>query len=81
MKRSKILIIITASALLLAGTPAKAQDIKSMEPEMSDYIALLNAAGYEVFNFDISSLKYDTYSIQFIIQEFVDGKMISDTPR
>lgn len=80
MKRSLLPIILAAFAIFVAAGPAKAQDIKRLEPEMSDYIALLTAAGYEVFNFDISSLKDDTYSIQFIIQEFVDGKMISDTP-
>ena len=45
---------------------------------MSDYIALLNAAGYEVFNFDISSLKDDTYSISFVIHEYNNGELVSD---
>jgi len=45
---------------------------------MSDYIALLNAAGYEVFNFDISSLKDDTYSISFVIHEYNNGELVSN---
>ena len=63
MKRSKLMTIIAAFTMFMTAVPAMAQDIKSIEPEMSDYIALLNAAGYEVFNFDISSLKDDTYSL------------------
>lgn len=78
MKRSSILIIISAFAIFVAAGPAKAQDIKRLEPEMSDYIALLNAAGYEVFNFDISSLKDDTYSISFVIHEYNNGELVSD---
>lgn len=80
MKRSKLMTIIAAFTMFMTAVPAMAQDIKSIEPEMSDYIALLNAAGYEVFNFDISSLKDDTYSIQFMTQEYVDGKLASEQP-
>lgn len=78
MKRSLLPILISAFAIFVAAGPAKAQDIKRLEPEMSDYIALLNAAGYEVFNFDISSLKDDTYSISFVIHEYNNGELVSD---
>ena len=57
-----------------------AQELKRTQPDISDYIPLLNAAGYEVFTFDLSSLKDDTYNIEFVIREYVDGVLVSGSP-
>ena len=57
---------------------ANAQELKRTEPDLSDYIPLLNAAGYEVFTFDISSLKEETYNIEFIIREYAGGALVED---
>ena len=57
---------------------ANAQELKRTEPDLSDYIPLLNAAGYEVFTFDISSMKEETYNIEFIIREYAGGTLVED---
>lgn len=55
-----------------------AQELKRTEPDLSDYIPLLNAAGYEVFTFDISSMNEETYNIEFIIREYTGGTLVED---
>ena len=71
-------------AILLAVTifslHVNAQELKRTEPDFSDYIPLLNSAGYEVFTFDLSSLKDDTYNIEFVIREYVDGVLVTGSP-
>lgn len=68
--------------LILTGTifslGVHAQELKRTEPDFSDYIPLLNAAGYEVFTFDISSLKDETYNIEFIFQEYSKGVLVEN---
>lgn len=68
--------------IILAGTifslAVNAQELKRTEPDLSDYIPLLNAAGYEVFTFDLSSLKDETYNIEFIIREYSKGALVKD---
>ena len=56
-----------------------AQEIKQATPDFNDYIPLLKTAGYEVFTYDISSLKDDTYSLSFAIREYVNGELVSDS--
>ena len=55
-----------------------AQELKRTEADISDYIPLLNAAGYDVYTFDISSLKDETYNIEFIVREYVGGTLVED---
>lgn len=43
-----------------------------------DYIPLLNIAGYQVYTFDISSLKDETYNIEFDVREYVKGELVED---
>lgn len=57
---------------------ANAQEIKSMPSDISDYIPLLNSAGYLVYAFDISSLKNDTYDITFKVKEYANGELVSN---
>ena len=56
----------------------QAQELKRTEADISDYIPLLNAAGYDVYTFDISSLKDETYDIEFIVREYVGGTLVED---
>ena len=56
-----------------------AQEIKQTTPDYNDYIPRLKTAGYEVFTYDISSLKDDTYSLTLIIREYVNGELVSDS--
>ena len=55
-----------------------AQELKRTEPDWSDYIPLLNIAGYQVYTFDISSLKDETYNIEFDVREYVKGELVED---
>lgn len=57
---------------------ANAQEIKRSEPDVSDYIPLLNIAGYEVFTFDISSLNDETYNIELLVREYSGGALVED---
>ena len=60
---------------------AVAQEIKPGSSDFSDYISLLNDAGFEVYTFDISSLKEDTYSISFVLREYSKGELVSDSEK
>lgn len=60
------------------GLGLNAQELKRTEADISDYIPLLNAAGYDVYTFDISSLKDETYNIEFIVREYVNGALVED---
>ena len=73
--RHFIFIILTG---IIFSFSANAQEVKRTEPDISDYIPLLNAAGYDVYTFDISSLKDETYNIELIVREYVDGAMVED---
>ena len=75
--RHFIIPILTA---ILFSFSANAQELKRTEPDMSDYIPLLNAAGYEVYTFDISSLRDETYNIEFSVREYVDGALVENEP-
>ena len=70
--------------LLLAGLLAcanvGAQELKRMEPELSDYLPLLKRAGYEAFSFDITSLKGESYDILFTTKEYEKGEFKRDVP-
>ena len=72
-------IALLSGLLLCMG--ANAQELRRMEPEFSDYIPLLKAAGYEMFTFDISSLKDETYTIAFVTREYSKGELVSDSSR
>jgi len=76
MKRFFFILLTGA----LFSLHVNAQELKRTQPDISDYIPLLNAAGYEVFTFDLSSLKDDTYNIEFVIREYVDGVLVSGSP-
>ena len=74
MKRFFFILLIGA----IFSLHVNAQELKRTQPDISDYIPLLNAAGYEVFTFDLSSLKDDTYNIEFVTREYVDGELVSN---
>ena len=68
-------IILTG---VIFGFHANAQTLKRTEPDFSDYIPLLNVAGYQVYTFDISSLNEETYNIEFDVREYVKGELVED---
>ena len=63
---------------VIFGLHANAQALKRTEPDFSDYIPLLNVAGYQVYTFDISSLNEETYNIEFDVREYVKGELVED---
>ena len=65
---------------LLACANVGAQELKRMEPELSDYIPLLKRAGYEAYPFDISSLNGKSYDILFTTKEYEKGEYKRDVP-
>ena len=73
--RHFIFIILTGAVFCFN---ANAQALKRTEPDFSDYIPLLNAAGYDVYTFDISSLKDETYNIEFSVREYTKGVLVED---
>ena len=75
----KIACICLVAALL--GASAFAQELKPVTPEFSDYLPLLKASGYELFTYDISSLKDDTYTFVLEIREYVNGELVPPSER
>lgn len=72
---------LTAFTILLSSVSVQAQEIKRTAPSFDDFLPLLKSAGYELFSFDISSLKDNTYSITFVTEEYVDGVLVHDSSR
>ena len=56
-----------------------AQEIKKNETTINDYIPLLNAKGYQAYNFDVSKIKGRNVTVN--VREFVNGKEVEDSPR
>ena len=75
----KRFFFLLAFSLFFLNT--NAQEIKSVESSFEDYLPLLKDAGFEMFSFDISSLKDETYKISFVTKEYVDGKLVFDSYR
>ena len=53
---------------------AQSCSIKSVEPNLKDYIGLLNQAGYQVFSFDASSLNDGNYVITPEVRSYPGGE-------
>ena len=62
-------ILLSCCMLPLAYGSVSAQQIRSTEPDATDALWALQAAGYELFNFDLSDLKDKTYDIQIYLKE------------
>ena len=64
-------LLITALLALVAMTDW-AQEIKTNETTINDYIPMLNQKGYQAYSFDVSAIKGK--NVTFNVREFVDGK-------
>lgn len=73
-------ILLTVCAAYLTLGSISAQGIKSVEPDVANVIEALQAAGYELFNFDLSSLNDKTYEIEVFVKE-ADSAGIKEKPR
>ena len=74
MKRPLIAIL---TGLLLCMN-VNAQELKKATADFSDYISLLKKSGYEIYSFDISSLKDETYLISFMVKEYSNGELVCE---
>ncbi len=72
----KTIIMIMLTLVTMAG---QAQEIKKNETTINDYIPLLNAKGYQAYNFDVSAIK--GRNVEIYCREFVNGKEVDDSPR
>ena len=66
-------------AMLVLSCIAFGQQIKSKNVELNDLISLLGAAGYEIFNYDISEMLNERYDIVVVKKEFSAGKEIASS--
>ena len=71
LKNSVVMLV-----MLVLSCAAFGQQIKNKNVELDDWISLLGAAGYELFNYDVSEMLNERYNIVFIKKEFSAGKEI-----
>lgn len=65
--------------MLFLSCAAFGQQIKDKNIELDDFIALLGASGYELFNYDITEMLTKQYDITFVRKEFDAGKEIKSS--
>lgn len=70
--------LLSFSAMLLCIL-AHAQEIRPVKTDASDYVPMLNDAGFGVYAFDISSLNDNAYNISLVVSEYVNGKLVSES--
>ena len=73
MKRCLLIAVLLASSIF-----ARAQEIKPMKTDASDYVPMLKDAGFGVYAFDISSLNDNSYNISLVVSEYVNGELVSE---
>ena len=82
MKPTKLLFAITMAFATLCGF---AQEIKSVDTKFEDYqlvatfddcLSLLQQAGYNMFVYDISSLKDKATHVEFCVKEYENGNLV-----
>lgn len=62
-------VLLSGAVALFAFGTVSAQRIEPVEPDATDALGALQASGYELFHFDLSSLKDKTYAIQIYMNE------------
>ena len=62
----------------LVNVSAEADVLKPVDSTLSDYAALLRAAGYELYSFDISDLIDNQYTITVTVREYEGDSLIND---
>ena len=82
MKPTKLLFAITMAFATVCGF---AQEIKSVDTKFEDYqlvatfddcLSLLQEAGYNMFVYDISSLKDKATHVEFCVKEYENGNLV-----
>ena len=67
MKKTIIITILALTALT-----GQAQEIRTNEPTLDDYLQLLNAKGYIAYSFDTKDFKGK--SVEPVVMEYIKGK-------
>ena len=67
---------IITTLLALVALTGQAQEIRTNEPTLDDYLQLLNAKGYMAYSFDMKDFKGKQY--EPVIMEYVRGKEARD---
>ncbi len=84
MKPTKLLFAITMAFATVCGF---AQEIKSVDTKFEDYqlvatfddcLSLLQEAGYNMFVYDISSLKDKATHVEFCVKEYENGNLVDE---
>ena len=84
MKPTKLLFAITMAFATVCGF---AQEIKSVDTKFEDYqlvatfddcLSLLQQAGYNMFVYDISTLKDKATFVEFSVREYVNGNLVDE---
>jgi len=73
--------IFITFCMLVLSCATFGQQIKSKNVELNDLISLLGAAGYEIFNYDISEMLNERYDITIVQKEFLAGEEIATINR
>ena len=71
MKKTIITILLALTALV-----GQAQEIRTNEPTLDDYLQLLNAKGYIAYSFDMKDFKGKQY--EPVIMEYAKGQEAKD---
>ncbi|MBO4450902.1 MAG: DUF5041 domain-containing protein [Bacteroidaceae bacterium] len=71
MKKTILIAILALTALT-----GQAQEIRTSEPTLDDYLQLLNAKGYIAYSFDTQDFKGK--SVEPVVMEYVKGKEARD---
>ena len=71
MKKTIIITLLTLVAIM-----TQAQEIRTNEPTLDDYLQLLNAKGYIAYSFDTKDFKGK--SVEPVVMEYVKGKEARD---
>lgn len=74
MKKTFITFCVTVLPFFTFG-----QAIKPQKPDVDDLMTLLNAAGYEIFSYDITEMLKERYEIVLIKKEFKAGNEIGSS--
>ena len=67
---------IITTLLALVALAGQAQEIRTNEPTLDDYLQLLNAKGYIAYSFDMKDFKGKQY--EPVIMEYAKGKEAKD---
>ena len=76
-----ILVTLFVAACSSTREIKNQQQVKKTDATADDYISLFNAIGYNVFTYDISSLKDYAATVIFSVREFLEGVEVENNEK